>query len=636
MYYVKKLSAFQTYIFLLFLFCLPLNMSVHAETQPVLIAQSYYEDPTSTLTFETIRQKEFMPYKGLFNKGYSSSTFWIRLDFVPTKNEVNGEASHQPFVLRLMPSFLDTIEIIDPEEPSDTPRLTGNRHPGKNDEYRSNNFNFVINDISHPKSIWLRVKTNSTTIVSVELLPFAKAALLDTKQNFFFGIYFGIILLSALGTLYIYFLNKDRVVLVFSIKQISQLVWSLFNIGYFRFFFDEFSMAISIADFRHFPGSATVLLSMIFDYLFLREFGSRRWVRSIQLGVIGFEIISVFCLIIGATQLGLKLNVIAIWAATITSLIAALTLPAFTDRNIARTGNVPKGLLIACYGFIMLIISSAAFAFMGVPGATQFSINAFIYHGLISALAVAALLGYRARSQIVLQFELSKALQISERVAEEERANRREQSRFLSMLSHELKTPLAGIKLVLGLRAERDKNDILIERAVDDIDNVIKICLEVEKVDDGVVEFQKTTQCLQAEFFHDLVTTSDRERLVITLEGQTQIVTDPRYFSIVMSNVVLNALKYSPEGSPVEIIGRFETNEGRKGYAVTIVNEPINGDFPDKALVFSKYYRSPLAHRKTGSGLGLYLVSQLCRMLGCVVRYEPDERFVRFVVWFPV
>jgi signal transduction histidine kinase len=535
-----------------------------------------------------------------------------------------------------MPSFLDTVELYDPAEIGEGPRVTGNRYSGTLDEYHSVNYNFVIRDVSAPRSIWVRLKTVSTSILQAEVLPFTEVSDQDASQNFSYGIYLGIIFISCLITFYIYLLNRDRIILIFSIKQLSQLIWSLFNIGYVRYFLDDLPFGILIPDIRHYPGALTVIFSMVFDYMFLREFGSKRWAHRLQFLLMGAEGLTIVFFLTGYIQLGLKLNIIAIWGFTFLSVAISIFLLPTQAQDEARTGNVPKGIVVFSYSLIAAILLLAILPYLGISRAVVFSLNAFIYHGLISAIALAALLGYRARSQLFRQFELSKALQISQRVAEEERSNRQEQSRFLSMLSHELKTPLAAIRLVLGLRNEPDKNDGMIERAVDDIDNIIKVCLEVEKVDDGVVELHKVRHQIDEAYVMELVAQPQRERLSIKLEARSDIQTDPRYLAIVLFNLLSNALKYSPDVSMIEIRSEFETHGGKKGLALGISNLPLRDDWPDAKRVFTKYYRSPQAHRKTGSGLGLYLVSQLCRMLGGFVRYEPQGEFVRFVVWFPV
>ena len=56
---------------------------------------------------------------------------------------------------------------------------------------------------------------------------------------------------------------------------------------------------------------------------------------------------------------------------------------------------------------------------------------------------------------------------------------------------------------------------------------------------------------------------------------------------------------------------------------------------PEADKIFQKYYRSPHARRKAGTGLGLFLVSRLLDTLGGRIDYLPDEHWVCFAVHLP-
>lgn len=75
--------------------------------------------------------------------------------------------------------------------------------------------------------------------------------------------------------------------------------------------------------------------------------------------------------------------------------------------------------------------------------------------------------------------------------------------------------------------------------------------------------------------------------------------------------------------------------DGRSGVEIRVTNEPGEAGWPDPDRVFRKYYRSPGARRGSGSGLGLYLVAGLARMLGGAAEYRPTSAQVQFVVWLP-
>lgn len=79
--------------------------------------------------------------------------------------------------------------------------------------------------------------------------------------------------------------------------------------------------------------------------------------------------------------------------------------------------------------------------------------------------------------------------------------------------------------------------------------------------------------------------------------------------------------------------------EGRgAGVAITVANLVGEAGKPDGDKVFDKYYRSPLARGKIGSGLGLYLVKHWVDQLNGRVHYDTStesdgQTWIRFTVW---
>ena len=111
---------------------------------------------------------------------------------------------------------------------------------------------------------------------------------------------------------------------------------------------------------------------------------------------------------------------------------------------------------------------------------------------------------------------------------------------------------------------------------------------------------------------------------------------DQQILSVILSNLIDNACKYSPSETRVCVTADIDQAEGTRSLVIAVDNQPINEDWPDADRLFSKYYRSQNAHRVTGSGLGLYLVDQFTRMLGGTVVYRPTHDKVRFVLSLPL
>lgn len=601
-----------------------------------IVSTSIFEDTGGQMDFAAAKAQAYLPADAIVAKGYSPSAFWVRLDLDPRAAPGNADpAPDGTYILRLRPSFLDEIELFDPTTPAGIRRVTGNLHSGKYDEYRSLNFNFVLGNLHEPRTVWLRIKTTSTTMLAPNLMTQNEVFSADLVQILSYGFYFGIIFFTMAISIYAYRANKDYIIIIFSIKQFTQIAWTVFDFGIVRYFVDALPFDWTIAFTRNYPGAVTIFLSMYFDFLLLRAFGSPRWGQMLQRGLMAIPLVSITCFALGMTQFGLRLGMTGVAASVIISFLVTLGLRRQDDPAVVGTGRPPKLAIIACYALLLLLLVLACLPMLHLAPAVPLSINALSYHGVISAVAVAMLLAARARALGAAAIESHRVLELAQAVAREERTNRLEQAKFLAMLSHELKTPLSAIRMSLALRDQPDPADSRIVEAVKDINDVIRLCVEASQVEDGHVVLSPTRVSLSAQIIRDLGETDADPRLQIAVEGPATIETDLRYLSIILSNLIANALKYSPAGSRVDIAVSPAPHEGRDGLAITIDNLPVGGEQPDPERIFMKYYRGPGAHRKTGSGLGLYIAQQLSHLLDGHLRFVPTPSVIRFVLWLP-
>ena len=110
---------------------------------------------------------------------------------------------------------------------------------------------------------------------------------------------------------------------------------------------------------------------------------------------------------------------------------------------------------------------------------------------------------------------------------------------------------------------------------------------------------------------------------------------DLQLVSIIIANLLDNALKYSPESSEVEVHISPQSRERRSGVSLVVVNRIGPAGFPDADKVFEKYYRAKTAEGKSGSGLGLYLTAGIADLLGGSVSYRPADSRIEFELWLP-
>lgn len=213
---------------------------------------------------------------------------------------------------------------------------------------------------------------------------------------------------------------------------------------------------------------------------------------------------------------------------------------------------------------------------------------------------------------------------------------RDEQDRFLSMLSHELKTPLSVIHMTLGsLNIAPDVRARVI-RAVGAMRRVIERCLQADRLRQGRVTASQQVIRIEVDLAAICADSSAPERCVLQSGTLPSCATDVQLFRVIVSNLIDNALQYGALNRPVEISASAAEQRQRPGIRIDVSNAPGAGGVPDPKRVFRKYYRGVAATSKTGSGLGLHIAEGFARKLGGSLTYQPTGDRVKFSLWIPL
>jgi signal transduction histidine kinase len=245
------------------------------------------------------------------------------------------------------------------------------------------------------------------------------------------------------------------------------------------------------------------------------------------------------------------------------------------------------------------------------------------------------LLNIRSRQLKKDGLQASLQLELTQIELTSERRQREDQNRFMAMLSHELKTPLSVIRMALGMQAPTATVQRHAQQSVADMDAVVERCLQVDQL-----EQQQLTSAQQVCHVEDLLislcdASAAPQRFVIQAQALPTIKTDPQLLHIALGNLIDNAFKYADDEKKIQIEACPSEQQAQHGIFISVSNAPGHAGMPDPQRVFAKYYRSPGALRKTGSGLGLYLVRGTIEQLGGWVRYTPSVNEVRFELWIP-
>ena len=240
-----------------------------------IVERAYFEDAGGHLTLAEVQARPLTPYAGVLSRGYTSSAIWLRLTIDP--QPVTASDAPATLILRVRPTYLDEVALFDPLQPRATPRVVGDRHAWSNNEYQSLNFNFVIPRGEVSRSVWLRLKTSSTSLILVEALDPSENVQSDRRIELLNSGLLALLLLFMIWALIQWFTTREVVVGAFVIKQAVTIVYLLAYTGYLRIFLSGIVQPDWLDRFTSLTIVFGPAAAIFFDYSLLREYSPPRW-----------------------------------------------------------------------------------------------------------------------------------------------------------------------------------------------------------------------------------------------------------------------------------------------------------------------------------------------------------------------
>ncbi len=194
----------------------------------------------------------------------------------------------------------------------------------------------------------------------------------------------------------------------------------------------------------------------------------------------------------------------------------------------------------------------------------------------------------------------------------------RQQSNFMLAVTHELKSPIAAVKLNLQTiqkrRLTEAQQTLLVERCVAETNRLNDLCNNLLLA--SRLESEQYQQAKEAFSFSQLLEeTLDNYnsrypgRFIEQISGDCRVVGDQLMLQMVVTNLLENAIKYSPADTPIQV-----SLSCRNGQALLeIADEGIGIPDEEKSQIFEKFYRvgSENTRRTKGTGLGLYITKRI-------------------------
>ena len=594
-----------------------------AAAADLISERAWLEDKSGTLSLSQIKGQEFRPFGEVLGGGIGRGAIWVRLVVQPG-------LSDQPVVLRIRPAYLDQVELFDPLTPAGVRRVTGDLFPTSDDEFRSFNLGFLLAPSDQARTVYLRIVSTSARFFNVGAFSASALANEERRIQTFSGVYLGISTVFLLWALIAWLIGRDQVLFAFAFAQAFAVIQGFFIFGFGRYLLGGAISPQLLSDLLTFSVLGSLGSALWFYIRFLKEFSPPKiGLYCLQL-FMGLAALGMLLLFSGYPRTAVQIIWLTVTAAPVVTFLTALFAKGWANPN-QRKDLLPKWMLLTYFGASLLIIGLTVISGLGIIQGSAFTIYGGMTNGLVSGALAVTFLQYRYSLNEKKQALLSTELALSQQLARQESKTREERERLMAMLAHELKNPLAAIQMALSAKLPDHEAHII--RAVSDMSSIIERSVLVERFEGdnvGVASVQFLVRDKAVALIKDLVEPS---AVNLRCESAAALTTDEQLFRIVLVNLLENACKYRAQGSFVDC--HIRDTDKPLGILITVSNQPGPAGFPDAEKVFSKYYRSPMAHRQSGTGLGLYLVKGLASQLGGDIRYEPSEDKVSFSLWLP-
>lgn len=222
--------------------------------------------------------------------------------------------------------------------------------------------------------------------------------------------------------------------------------------------------------------------------------------------------------------------------------------------------------------------------------------------------------------------------EVKQNLAKEKELNELK-SRFVSMASHEFRTPLSTILSSVSLigkypddaREKREKHINRIKSAISNLTNILNDFLSIGKLEEGKVEpvyEQVDLTALVNEIREEMEPSlKNGQQLLCECQDGIGIYSDPRLLKNIFLNLLSNASKYSESDQQI-LVGCLEKDEH-----LDITIQDFGNGIPSKEQpnIFSRFYRAGNVTNIQGTGLGLYIVKNYVGMIGGDISFKSEE-----------
>lgn len=216
---------------------------------------------------------------------------------------------------------------------------------------------------------------------------------------------------------------------------------------------------------------------------------------------------------------------------------------------------------------------------------------------------------------------------------------------FFANVSHEFKTPLAGIQnnaMLLGWKnisdEERQACAAAIAQSTRRLSDLISNMLKLNKLEKQTIvpmakPYDLCEQLCECVILFDDAMEKKDIAFEADLEERAIIAADADLMELVWNNLLSNAVKFTPPGGSIKLCQRTDAN----GIWVSVTDTGYGMDEQTQKKIFEKFYQGDTSHATEGNGLGLALVLRIVQLLDCRITVQSEAgKGAAFTVHIPL
>lgn len=619
--------------FLSLLIFLVFSTAFAEEDSPRFVQIAAIQEDTDLSFAEILKRDDWQPInKPFFAGGYSHKTSWLKLTVTAPEK--------QTFLLTAIMTVLDDVRLYAPKELVNTNARVphsfsgvenwvywqqGDCFPFANRELNWRGFSFsLFSQNAAPQTIYLRVKSTSTHFVLPQL--WTERNFMDYQRNesMIFGITLGAMLVFSILAILSYAYIRESLQKSYLALITAYMFYMLFINGFMGQWFSERD-PVMMSNFMGVIIGIQHFCSCRFHREFLFDCVKNSAIYHLQTAMMIMSlIVSIFALL---GQYGFVSGLFNL-------LISIIIFINFIALIWLRLQNKITREIFTIFMALSCVTFFAMIAFLGILNVSIFDIY---------GIQLGALVNLSILLTVIVNITQTKlhGHKHAQAVSELQAQATQSQRYWLTMLTHEIKTPLAIIHSscqnmnLFNLEPAVQNRVEKVKRCALQIDTLVHDFLHNDEVLSRLNHLQQLPISLREWLQKQLQQFDEhaQSRWQLNIKTDCTVFADANLLTIALNNLLINALKYSSQNSPIEISVQLCRHNRLSGVLLSVKNygTPIE---PEKhEYLFGRYQLKEYA----GNGIGLWACREIVRAHHGEVWLETDEKnnSNTFCIWLP-